>query len=94
MRSTLTSFLLAFVLALPVSAWSADCSQSGRFGSRLIMAGDSDRRVIEAGPDRTVRLETKYGGAAGYRFDFYRRGVTVQIYVQAGRVVRVCRIRD
>ncbi|NDY94384.1 DUF2845 domain-containing protein [Wenzhouxiangella sp. C33] len=76
------------------SARSTDCGQSERFGSRLIMAGDSERRVIEAGPDRTVRLETREGGAAGYRHDFYRRGVTIQVYVQAGRVVRVCRMRD
>lgn len=90
---TVFAILLAFVLVHPADA-RPTCGQSERFGSRLIMAGDSDRKVIEAGPDRTVRLETPEGGAAGYRFDFYRRGVTIQVYVQAGRVVRVCRIRD
>ena len=94
MRDILLILLTTLAITIAGSAWGADCGQSERFGSRLIMAGDSERRVIEAGPDRTVRLETRDGGAAGYRHDFYRRGVTIQVYVQAGRVVRVCRITD
>ena len=70
------------------------CSSSERFGGKVIRVGDSDRRVIEAKPDREVRLETKFGGTAGYRFDFYKYGRTVQIYTSGGVVVRVCRLRD
>jgi hypothetical protein len=86
--------ILLIALATAVPALADNCSQSGRVGNSLIMAGDSERKVIEARPDREVRLETKGGGAAGYRFDFYQRDVTLQVYTRAGRVTRVCRIRD
>jgi len=85
---------IAVAIALPMTALADNCSQSGRVGNSLIMAGDSERKVIEAKPDREVRLETKEGGAAGYRFDFYKRDVTLQVYTSAGKVTRVCRIRD
>ncbi|TVS11227.1 MAG: DUF2845 domain-containing protein [Wenzhouxiangella sp.] len=91
MRLTI-AIVLALILAAP--AWASCSLQSVRLPAGLIMVGDSERAVIEAGPDRTVQLQTRQGGAAGYRHDFYRRGETVQIYIQAGRVVRVCRVRD
>jgi len=93
-------FILAFALALASTATTAvgqssvSCSSSERFGNVLVRVGDSERRVIEAKPDRTVRLETSEGGAAGYRHDFYKYGRTVQVYVQAGIVTRVCRVRE
>jgi len=92
--------ILAFALALASTATTADaqssvsCSSSERFGNVLVRVGDSERRVIEAEPDRTVRLETEQGGAAGYRHDFYKYGRTVQVYVSAGVVTRICRIRE
>ena len=92
--------LFAFALALASTTTNVDaqasvsCSSSERFGNVLIRVGDSERRVIEAKPDRTVRLETDNGGAAGYRHDFYKYGRTVQVYVQAGVVTRVCRVRE
>src|SRR6056297_180824 len=92
--------IFAFMLALASTATTADaqssvsCSSSERFGTILVRVGDSERRVIEAKPDRTVQLETPQGGAAGYRHDFYKYGRTVQVYVQAGIVVRVCRVRE
>jgi len=92
--------ILAFELALASTATTAvgqssvSCSSSERFGNVLVRVGDSERRVIEAKPDRTVRLETDNGGAAGYRFDFYKYGRTVQVYTSAGVVTRVCRIRE
>ena len=82
------------VLVVSTSAWASCNLSSARIGSQLIKTGDSERRVIEAGPDREVQLEHRQGGAAGLRFDFYQRGVTVQIYVRDGRVSRICRIRD
>ena len=56
--------------------------------------GDSERKVIQAEPDRTVRLETPQGGAAGYRHDSYKYGRTIQVHVQAGVVIRICRVRE
>ena len=91
------SIVLALLLALSTSqapAQSVLCSSSERFGTTLVRVGDSERKVIRAKPDRTVRLETSQGGAAGFRYDFYKYGRTVQVYVQAGIVTRVCRIRE
>jgi len=92
--------ILAFALALASTATTADaqssvsCLSSERFGTFLVRVGDSERRVIEAKPDRTVRLETREGGAAGFRHDFYKYGRTVQVYTSAGVVIRVCRIQE
>ena len=81
-------------LALPTDAEALRCGSSERFGTILIRTGDSERRVLQAGPDRTVRLETREGGAAGFRHDFYRSDVTVQVYVRAGVVTEICWIRE
>lgn len=91
------SIFFAIFLAIAGSAFGqaeVHCSSSERFGGKVIKVGDAERRVIEAKPDREVRLETKFGGTAGYRFDFYKYGRTVQIYTSGGVVVRVCRLRD
>ncbi len=96
---TRTILLLATILLLPLQAGtslasSAQCGLSSvRLAAGLVRVGDGERRVIESGPDRTVRLETPEGGAAGYRHDFYLSGQTVQIYVRAGVITRVCRVR-
>jgi len=90
-------FLMVLML---VFAWSAlgqaevRCGTAERFAGKLIKVGDSVRRVIEAGPDREVRLETRFGGAAGYRFEFYKYGRTVHIYTSGGVVTRVCRVSE
>jgi hypothetical protein len=84
--------MAALMLATGVEASCA--LSSARLSSGLVKVGDSDRRVLEARPDRVVRLETEQGGAAGMRYDFHQQGETVQIYVQAGRIVRVCRVRE
>lgn len=91
------TIIFALVLALAASqapAQSVRCSSSERFGGTVIKVGDSERRVIEQDPDREVRLETREGGTAGYRFDFYEYGKTVQIYTSGGVVTRVCRVRE
>lgn len=85
-------FGLALVFAVPADA-SCQLS-SARVNNTLVKVGDSDRRVIGAQPDRVVRLTTSGGGSAGTRYDFYQRDVTIQIYVGAGVVTRVCRVRD
>ena len=91
---------LAFVLFLIVLSadafGQARCGSSERFGNQLIRVGDSERRVIEVAgrPDMQRQLETRQGGAAGIRMDYYQSGRTIQIYVQGGQVTRICWIRD
>lgn len=70
----------------------ASCSLSSvRIGQQLIKTGDADRRVLDAAPDRTVRLESREGGAAGYRYEFHERQRTIHIYARGGRVTQICR---
>lgn len=86
--------LLALLVAASAPVVSSCELSSARVNNTLVKVGDSDRRVISAKPDRIVRLTTRAGGSAGTRYDFYQRGLTIQIYVSGGRVSRVCRIRD
>ena len=91
------AFLVVLMLVFTGSAMGqaeVRCGNSERFGGKIIKVGDSERRVIEAEPDREVQLETRFGGAAGYRFDFYKYGRTVHVYTSGGVVTRVCRVRD
>jgi hypothetical protein len=92
--SSLQSVLLVVALVIGTPALASCELSSARVNNTLVKVGDSDRRVISAKPDRTVRLTTSAGGSAGTRYDFYQRGLTIQIYVLAGRVSRVCRIRE
>ncbi len=88
------TIILATFLAFGMTAEASCNLSSARLSAGMVKVGDSDRRVIQSEPDRIVQLETRQGGAAGFRYDFYQRGRTAQIYVQAGRVVRVCRVRE
>jgi hypothetical protein len=87
---------ITLIAALAVSvAAHATCNLSSvRLDDGLVKVGDSERRVIQSEPDRVVQLENRRGGAAGIRYDFYLRGLTVQVTVRAGRIMRVCRLRD
>ncbi len=89
-------FVLITLLLASSTAWgqAIDCYSSERFGTQLVKTGDSERTVIELEPDREVRLETKFGGTAGWRYDFYKRNRTVQVYVRSGVVVRICRVPE
>ena len=89
----LVSIMLLLASAL-ANAQSLHCYSSERFGTELIKVGDSERAVIEKKPDREVRLETIFGGAAGYRYDFYKRNRTIQVYVRHGVIIRICRVPD
>lgn len=86
-----TALLLAATLA---SAQTLECYTAERFGTELLKVGDSERAVIEKKPDREVQMETIFGGAAGYRYDFYKRNRTVQVYVRHGVIIRICRVPD
>lgn len=90
---SLICLMVATLLATEAQS-SVHCGSTERFGTVLIRTGDSERRVLQAGPDRTVRLETREGGAAGFRHDFYRHDVTIQVYVRGGVVAEICRVRN
>lgn len=82
------------LLAAPTPAQVLHCYSSERFGTKLVKVGDSERSVIELDPDREVAIENRFGAAAGFRFDFYKRGRTIQVYVRSGVVTRICRVPD
>jgi len=90
------NFVLILLLLVSSPGWgqAIHCYSSERFGTQLVKTGDSERTVIELEPDREVRLETRFGGTAGWRYDFYKRDRTIQIYVRSGVVVRICRVPD
>ncbi len=92
MRVIILVLMLA-MLSGPAMSQSLRCGSSERFGTNVIRTGDAERRVLEAKPDRTVRLEYREGGAAGFRHEFHRPSETVYVYVQGGVVTRICRIR-
>lgn len=87
-------FCLTLLAGSPVGAQVLECYSSERFGNRLVKTGDSERKVIELEPDREVQLENVFGAAAGYRYEFYKRDRTIQIYVRHGVVIRICRVPD
>lgn len=86
--------IMIVLLAVALQAEARCDLSSARLGNEVVKVGDSERKVIEHEPDRSVRLENRYGGAAGIRYDFYLREKTVQIYVRGGRVFRVCHVLD
>jgi ATP-dependent exoDNAse (exonuclease V) alpha subunit len=84
-----------FLILLPVLPAEASCElSSARIDNVLLKVGDGERRVLERDPDRVVQLENDRGGAAGIRYDFYLRDKTVQVYVAAGRISRICHLND
>ena len=86
--------LMLMLFSAPASSQVVQCYDSERFGTILIKVGDSERRVRDEEPDREVRLENRFGATAGWRYDFYKRGRTIQIYVHSGVVYRICRVPD
>lgn len=86
--------LLAMTLLLASTA-DASCElSSARLGNQLLKVGDSERKVLEHEPDRSVQLQNRYGGPTGIRYDFYLRGKTIQVYVRGGRISMICHIND
>lgn len=85
--------MVVFLVAAPV-AWASCEMSSARLGNQVLKIGDSERRVLEHKPDRTVQLQNRYGGAAGVRYDFYLRHKTILVYVSGGRIDRVCQVKD
>lgn len=87
--------LLLFLTLTLASAAHASCElSSARLGNQLLKVGDSERKVLEHEPDRSVQLENRHGGPTGIRYDFYLRDKTIQVYVRGGRISRICHITD
>lgn len=81
--------LLLSLLLLTGAATAAQNTVS--FGSRLISTGDSQGKVrqVAGEPDSVTVLQTRYGGAAGERWDYYERNKTITVWIQGGRVVGI-----
>jgi hypothetical protein len=62
---------------------------------KLITDGDGPGKVMQVAgkPDRIVQLETKYGGAAGERWEYYRDGKTILIEFHGGKVTSITEVR-
>lgn len=75
-------------------SFAAVASDSVRFGSQVLTVGDSESKVLRVAgtPERRVQLETKYGGAVGYRLDYDQGRKTVQIIIAAGQVVAIAEL--
>lgn len=86
--------ILILTLVFAASAWGSCNLRSARIDGQMIAVGDSAREAFELGPDREWNLENDYGGAAGLRLDFYERGKTVEVYIKAGKVTKICHRRD
>lgn len=79
------------LLAAMMLAFAVHAEDSVRFGSKVVTVGDSEAKVYQVAgqPTLRVRLETKYGGADGYRLDYVTGRKTVQIYIDGGRVSNI-----
>jgi hypothetical protein len=69
------ALLLSFLLALPAVAetgFTASSSTTVRLGSKVISAGDSEKKVLEAGgsPVRRVDLVNGFGVKLGERWTY------------------------
>jgi hypothetical protein len=85
-------FILITALMLATLPAFAD---SIAIGGRLVTTGDGTGKVIDVAgkPDRIVQLETKYGGAVGERWEYYRDGKTLMIELHAGKVTSITETR-
>lgn len=85
---------LLLSLAGVMLAFAVQASDSVRFGSQVLTVGDSESKVLRVAgdPERRVQLETKYGGAVGYRLDYQQGRKTVQIIIAAGQVVAIAEL--
>jgi len=87
-------YMILILALIAGTAMASDCHyRSVRIDGQMIAVGDAPRKAHELGPDREVRLENRYGGAAGYRLDFYERGKTVEIHINRGEVRLICQRR-
>ena len=82
-------------LALLLAA-SAVCADSIRKDGKVLTEGDTLAKVFEVlgEPDRTVQLETRAGGGAGERLEYYDDGDAILVRISGGRVISIRRIEQ
>ena len=82
--------IIAIALLLVAGAVLA-AQNSVAFGNRLVSTGDPVGKVFEVAgtPDRTVQIENSHGAGVGERFEYYRRGKTITLWIRGGRVVAI-----
>ena len=85
---------IALFVCLALASLSA-FADSIAINGRLITDGDGPGKVIEVAgkPDRIVQLETKFGGAVGDRWEYYRDGKTLMITFHNGKVTSIVETR-
>ncbi len=83
---TIIGILLALFMGCALAV-----QNSVAFGNRLVSTGDSAGKVrdVAGEPDSRTTLETREGGAAGERWEYYARGKTITIWMRGGRVVAI-----
>lgn len=87
--------LKPLVLTLLLAAGIASAADTVRFGNRIIGVGDNVGLLLQVAgkPDRTVRLENRYGGAVAERWEYYLEGKAILFTVSNGRIESVEEIR-
>lgn len=81
--------MIRLMLAAAFAALAMQASaNTWRCGQSVVVVGDSTAALKQrcGQPDRVVQLETAYGGAAGERWEYDRRGVTTLITIRGGRI--------
>ena len=86
--------VLGVVLAAFV-ALNAHAGDTVRIGSKVISVGDGVGKVVQiaGNPDRTEPVENKYGAKKAERYEYFRDNKTIQITIEAGKVVAIQEIR-
>jgi hypothetical protein len=81
-------FTIALAVLLAAVAGPAFAGDSYRFDRGVVAVGDSVAalRARAGAPDRIVQLETRAGGAAGERWEYYVDGKLVAFYVHGGYI--------
>jgi len=83
----------ALAMLLVASAVGAD---SIRKHGKVLTEGDTLAKVFEVlgEPHRTVQLETRAGGGAGERLEYYDDGDAILVRISGGRVISIRRIEQ
>lgn len=86
---------IAFACLLFLASLPAVAAETIAFGNRVLAVGDATGKVIEVAgkPDRVVQEESKFGGATGERWEYYRDGKTIVITLRSSKVTRIEELR-
>jgi hypothetical protein len=73
-------------------AFAAVASDSVRFGSSLVVLGDTETHVLKVAGNPTMQsdVQNRFGAVVAHRLDYDEGNKTISIYVgQDGRVKRI-----